>query len=151
MEYVAERDPSLDTVYQVIEGLGYSVVDLGIHTVKRRCRVSLVVSRRGEGVTLEGCTRLHRTVLPVLEVALSEKGLDLQVSSPGVARELKSANELSLFTGRGVGYILSGETEWCFGTLGNISGDSVNITGEDGDRIVKIERIRRIKLRDSIG
>lgn len=53
-----------------------------------------------QGVTIEDCERLHRAIDPILDEADPiEDAYDLEVSSPGIERELRTDRHLDACTG----------------------------------------------------
>jgi ribosome maturation factor RimP len=100
----------LDTNAQAIEDLampvlrahGLSLVDLGYHGGGRRSIVRFFVDKPG-GVTIEDCQRFSREIGDLLDVSdLVPGSFDLEVSSPGLDRELKTDRELAWAIGRDV-------------------------------------------------
>lgn len=77
-------------ILPVAEELGLSVWD--VEFVKEGARRILRVTIDHEdGVTIEDCERMHRAIDPVLdEMDPIDTAYDLEVSSPGVERELRT-------------------------------------------------------------
>lgn len=148
MEYLESKDPQYDLLAPVIEGMGYHIVELKSRTVQRQLHVSLVVHRE-PGVTLEDCSQIFRTVQPRLEMANSSRDIHLEVSSPGITRRLKSADELVVFKDRGIKYLLDEESDWRSGIIGEAAADKVTIINEDHPEEILLSRIKRIKLDDT--
>lgn len=148
MEYLESKDPQYDLLAPVIEGMGYHIVELKSRTVQRQLHVSLVVHRE-PGVTLEDCSQIFRTVQPRLEMANSSRDIHLEVSSPGIARRLKTADELAVFEGRGIKFLLDEESDWRTGIIGDSGPDTVTIINADQKEDFPLSRIKRIKLDDT--
>ena len=56
-----------------------------------------------EGITIEDCERMHRAIDPVLDEADPiETAYDLEVSSPGIERELRTDEHIDLCVGETV-------------------------------------------------
>ncbi len=148
VEYLESKDPQYDLVAPVVEGMGYSIVELKSRIVQRQLHVALVVHRE-PGVSLEDCSQIFRTIQPRLEMANSSRDISLEVSSPGISRRLKSADELLVFKGRGIKYLLDEESDWHTGIIGQANADSVSILQEDHTEEISLSRIKRIKLDDT--
>lgn len=86
----------------VVDDLGYELVDVRLQTDRGRRVLCLLVDRPG-GINLDECGRLSREIGPHLEVAdLIPGAYVLEVSSPGVQRPLKRAEEFQRFRGERV-------------------------------------------------
>lgn len=63
-------------------------------------RVLRITIDSEEGVTIEDCERMHRAIDPVLDEADPiETAYDLEVSSPGIERELRTNEHIECFVG----------------------------------------------------
>jgi len=79
------------------EDLGYELVDVQLHTDRGRRVFRVLVDRPG-GITLDECVRLSREMSPHLEVADPIPGAYvMEVSSPGVQRPLRRAEDFERF------------------------------------------------------
>jgi ribosome maturation factor RimP len=86
----------------VVRAHGVSLVDLEVHGGGRRCVVRFFVDKPG-GVTVSDLKRLSEELGDVLEVADVLPGsYDLEVSSPGLDRELRKDRELRWALGKRV-------------------------------------------------
>jgi ribosome maturation factor RimP len=89
-------------VLPVIQAHGLTLVDLELRGGSRRMIVRIYVDKPG-GVTVGECQRLSHEVGDVIEVAnLVPGSYDLEVSSPGLDRELRKDRELHWAAGRTV-------------------------------------------------
>jgi ribosome maturation factor RimP len=104
-----------------------------------------------ESVSVEDCASVSRemsAILDVEEIVPSE--YILEVSSPGLDRPLRSADDYRRFTGRRAKVVtrepVDGQT-FLRGTLGGVDEDCVIIDGEDHKRHrVPVDAIRRANL-----
>jgi len=149
MDYIEKKDPTFDLINPVVEGLGYSIVELNSRIVQRDLHVFLVV-HRNEGVALNDCAVIFRTIQPRLEMIEGERDVNLEVSSPGLSRKLKTADELVVFKGRGVRYLLMDEDEWALGTIGPVDETTVDIITNEETLKIPLGNIRKMKLDDTI-
>ncbi len=86
----------------VLASHGLTLVDIEHQREGRRWVLRLFVDKTG-GVTVGDCQRLSREAGDVLDVAgLIEESYDLEVSSPGLDRELRTERELAWATGKDV-------------------------------------------------
>ena len=86
----------------VVRAHGLTLVDLDLRRGGRRTLVRVDVDKPG-GVTVEDCRRLSEEVGDHLDVSnLLADSYDLEVSSPGLDRELKKDRELRWAVGKRV-------------------------------------------------
>lgn len=89
-------------VKQEVEGLGYDLVDLRKGGTARRPLLDIRVDRRdGARITIDECAQISRALEPRLDASgLVGENYVLEVSSPGVERPLRSADDWRRFAGR---------------------------------------------------
>ena len=88
-----------ELIEPVAEELGYFIWD--VEFVKEGARRILRVTiDNEEGITIEDCEKMHRAIDPVLDEADPiEEAYYLEVSSPGIERELKTPMHVSACEG----------------------------------------------------
>lgn len=87
-------------VLPAVEAHGLTLVDLEVRGNGRRVAVRLYVDKPG-GVTISDCQQLSHEVGDLIDVSnLVQSSYDLEVSSPGLDRELRRDRELQWATGR---------------------------------------------------
>ena len=143
---VSELDDQLRCeVEPIVAGMGFSLVELRHNRSKNQNHVILVVYRP-DGVGVNECAAISKNLYPRLELIEGLENLQLQVSSPGLDRVLKSEQEYSIFRGRRVKVMLQGETEWIRGQIESVQEGEISLhTGAESRRI-KMSDIRKAKL-----
>jgi ribosome maturation factor RimP len=87
-------------VLPALRAHGLELVDVDVRGGARRTLVRLFVDKRG-GVTIDDCQRLSEEVGDLIDVAnLVPGSYDLEVSSPGLDRELRKDRELRWAIGK---------------------------------------------------
>ena len=138
---------STDGLRQIItpllDGMGLSLVELSIGKHRGDTRLNLVLYKEG-GISLDDLTRAQKVLRPRLELDYDRDSLSVEISSPGVSRNIKDISEYNIFRGRGI-RLLIGE-EWISGTLGGMDDGDV-VLNQDGEvrRISPVD-IRKAKL-----
>jgi ribosome maturation factor RimP len=100
-----------DAVAPVVGGHGLELVDLEWRGLRPRGVLRLYVDKPG-GVGIGECERLSRELGDVLDVAaVIDGGYDLEVSSPGLDRQLKKEREYRWAVGKQIRCWLAGGTE----------------------------------------
>jgi ribosome maturation factor RimP len=132
-------------VEPVLEGMGFSLVDIGIIRFRGSFKVTTVVwNPRGMGV--EECGLVSETLLPRLRMIEGLEETGLEVSSPGIARMFKSPKEYAIFQGRGVRILVEEESDWIIGIIVKVEGGVLHLETEKGTRPFALSGIRRARL-----
>lgn len=133
-----------------VEGMGYCLLAVEDSTEGGRRIVRFIIDH-ARGVTLGDCQVLSRELGYLLE---GESGLEeryaLEVSSPGLDRELGSEREYAHFTGREVRFVLrepvGGQSVLVAVIVGVESGGVRVRPGEGDELVVPFRSISRARL-----
>ena len=89
-------------ILPIAEELGYRLWD--VEYVKEGAkRILRITIDNDEGITIEDCERMHRAIDPVLdEIDPIEEAYDLEVSSPGIERDLRTSAHIDACIGERV-------------------------------------------------
>jgi ribosome maturation factor RimP len=125
-------------VSPVMEAHGLALVDLEFRREGRRWVLRLFVDKPG-GVAIADCQRVSHELGDVLDVTgLIEESYDLEVSSPGLQRELRKERELRWAIGKSVRCWVrepvDGRREFC-GRLVECTGEHVVLSEGDGSAV----------------
>jgi len=129
---------------------GLHLVDLEFHREGRRRVLRLAVDRPG-GVTVGDCQRFSHEAGDVLDVSgLIEESYDLEVSSPGLDRELRKDREFAWATGKEVRCVLrepvEGRSELS-GVLLAVSPEDLTVQDAEGrTHALRRELVARARL-----
>lgn len=134
--YVGEKVRTISK--EIIEKGGFEFVHFEIAGTKRSPVVRVFVDR-SDGLSVEHCADISREI----EARLDEQDLIpskyvLEVSSPGLERELYSLNDFSRFSGKLVKIKTDREFDGSknfVGYVGGVNGDDVRIDIRDGKEI----------------
>ena len=132
-------------VEPIVSGMGFSLVELRHSRSKNQNHVILVVYRP-EGVGVNECAAISKNLYPRLELIDGLENLQLQVSSPGLDRVLKSEEEYSIFLGRNVKIMLKGDSEWIRGTIEGVEGKEITLQMGGETLKFRMGDIRKAKL-----
>jgi ribosome maturation factor RimP len=123
---------------EVASGLGLEVVELVFHGQGRHSQLRIDIDRPGTlGVGIADCERLSRALDEHLEaMPFVDSTYELQVSSPGIDRPIRSDDEIRRNTGRPVRVAFKDETgkvREITGTLAGLEGTTaVRVAGDEG-------------------
>ena len=133
-----------EVVQPVLRDHGLTLVDLEWKRRRPRSVLRVYVDKPG-GVGIEDCQRASRELGDVLDASgLIEDRYDLEVSSPGLDRQLRKDRELRWAVGKQVSCWLQGG-EHVRGYLTAVDADRLALD-RDGQR-VELERARVTKVR----
>ena len=138
----------------LIEGLGMSLIELDVFRGKARkgspgsVQVRVIVYKPGS-IGTDDCTRVHRGILPLLETAFPGLDLSVEVSSPGINRQIKDGAEFACYRGRGVRCWRTDITDWSAGILQAADSQGITIKGKEGTIRLDYGVIAKAKLEPS--
>ena len=140
-----ERQLQIEEVVQpVLLDHGLTLVDLEFRPRRPRGVLRLFVDKPG-GVGIDDCQRVSREVSDVLDAsALIEEAYDLEVSSPGLDRQLRKDREFRWAVGKRVQCWLAGGEE-VRGRLLGIDGGFLVLEQDGGE--AKLDRASITKAR----
>ncbi|MCL1928623.1 MAG: ribosome assembly cofactor RimP [Treponema sp.] len=152
---IAELEP-------VVNGLGFSLVELDLFRRKGSAQVRLVITKPmaenkespdkpaicggKNGIGTDELSRVHRAVMPRLELVLEGKDLYIEVSSPGTDRLVKEGAEFRHYTGKAVKCWQTGADHWKQGILRGSDEEKITLETAEGIQTMNYETIAKAKL-----
>lgn len=145
MEYV-----SLDTLEYysstkpLVEGLGFLLVDVKVKQVGKTKHISVVISAKdtAKSIGVDDCAKVHHALLPRFEAILGTDDIYMELTSPGIERNVKNAAEFSLFLGKMVRVWDKTKSDWVSGKITASDEKSVWLDGV----CINYENIAKAKL-----
>jgi ribosome maturation factor RimP len=130
-----------------------SLVETAVSGNKGSARVRVVIYKGGGAGGLPGgavgvddCSRVHRAIVPRLELAFPGEDIYLEVSSPGVDRLIKDGAEFAHYIGRGVRCYRTDIGDWTAGILKAAGAEKITLQ-EKGETIdLNLSIIAKAKL-----
>ena len=144
MEWI-KKGELYEVVAPLVHSLGYEVLELTGAQRKGTLHVNLVILGR-QGTTMDDCAKTYRVAYPRLEVWTSATDVHLEVSSPGVERKIKHADEFSLFVGMKARMLSDDAPDWIVGIIDSVTGDSVHLETEANGVSMRFDQIRKAEL-----
>jgi ribosome maturation factor RimP len=129
----------------LLEGKGLKLVDLSLNRNQGAIQQVRAVIYRAEGTGIDECAKAHRLMQARLELLLGDDDFQLEVSSPGLDRVIRSAREYAVFTGRGVRLSLKDETVVA-GRIVSASLENIVLSTEGAERSIPLDLVRKGKL-----
>lgn len=145
-----------DALSQLIEGAGYYLVDLKVVPLKTEKKVTVIISRKPEnaeqsagGIGTQDCVKVTHLIEPELDSFFGPEGYSMEVSSPGMERNIKNAAEFAFFKGQMARVWDRDVSDWVSGTIVDSNETSVTLTVESENRTFSYEGIAKAKLLNS--
>ena len=130
-----------EAISATVEELGYRIWDVTYSKIGADYHLEITIDS-DNGINIEDCERVHRAIDPILdEVDPIEDFYYLEVSSPGVERELRTDEHIALSIGQRVEAKLFAPIDGkkaIVGVLSDFSEGRVTIT--EGDEKITLDR-----------
>ncbi len=135
----------INSIEPVIKGLGFSLVEFTSHRNRSNLTVNTIIYKES-GVNLADCSTVYKTILPRIELLEDSRSVNLEVSSPGLSRNIKTVDEFEIFTGRKVRVLKKDDSEWIHGSIDSVDNNSVYINVSKETVSVNFADINKAKL-----
>jgi ribosome maturation factor RimP len=150
MRYTArESDPVFDTLEPVVQGLGLALIETTVSRHKGATQIRLVVYKN-DPIGVDDCSRVHRAILPRLELAFAGQDISVEVSSTGIDRQIKDGREFAHYRGRAIACYRTEISDWTRGILESAGPEGIVLQKKDETVQLSYEEIAKAKL-DYVG
>ena len=96
------KDTVRDAILPTVTELGYRIWDITYSKIGADYHLEITIDNDA-GINIEDCERVHRAIDPILDECDPIEGFYyLEVSSPGIERELRTEEHISLSIGQKV-------------------------------------------------
>lgn len=134
------KDTVREAILPTVTELGYRIWDITYAKVGADYHLEITIDNDA-GIQIEDCERVHRAIDPILDEADPIEGFYyLEVSSPGIERELRTEEHIQAFVGARVEAKLFSPKDGkraIRGTLGGLKEDgAISITEDSGEKIL---------------
>ncbi|GMO49601.1 MAG: ribosome maturation factor RimP [Termitinemataceae bacterium] len=147
-----EADSLFDNLNMTVSAMGMSILELSISAHKNSIQAKLTLYKgaaigKDSAITIEELSKVHRMITPRLEIIFPEKEIYIEVSSPGIDRNIKDGNEFPIFMGRHLRCYCTDINEWRSGVLVSCDETHIEIKNETGDTSsIPLSDIAKAKL-----
>ena len=131
--------------------LGFILVELQVVPQKGNYHITAVIASSDSktDIGVSDCAKVHRALQDQLISLLGadEDSVYMEVSSPGMERNIKNAAEFSFFKGRGIRVWDKTKSDWVPGIIHDSDSEKVTLEAEGGELIdVAYENIAKAKF-----
>ena len=141
------RETVREAVEPTITGLGYDIWDITYAKVGADYHLEITIDS-ADGINIEDCEKVHRAIDPILDECDPIEGFYyLDVSSPGVERELRTEEHIRRSVGERVRaklFTAKEGTKVVTGTLCAFEDGKITITEADGEVILTQSEISKL-------
>jgi len=134
-----------EEVEPIINGMGFKIVEIKLGLSHRLNHVSIVIYGK-KGVGVNDCSGISRNILPRLELIDELDNISLEVTSPGISRQIKSKEEYDIFADKGIKLLLIDSPEWISGIITGTKENSLFLSAEKGIIEIDMNNIKKAKL-----
>ncbi len=135
----------IEEVEPIISGLGFKLIEVKLGLSHNLNHISIVIYSKG-GVGVNDCSIISRNILPRLELIEELDNISLEVSSPGLDRQIKTKEEYNIFVGKGVKLLVIDSLDWIFGMISETREHSVVLSTKKGIIEIDMNNIKKAKL-----
>ncbi len=149
MEYISlDSFPYYKECKPLVEGLGYKLVELHVSPQKTTIKINAVIASSDPSVDIgvNDCAKVHHALLPRLEALLQTEDTYMELTSPGMERNIKNAAEFGIFTGREVRVWDKTVTDWVGGVIVSSDEKSVTLKNGESEKTILYENIAKAKF-----
>ena len=141
------KDTVRDAIEPTVNELGYRIWDILYSKVGADYHLEITIDSEN-GINIDDCEKVHRAIDPILdEVDPIENFYYLEVSSPGIERELRTDEHISLSIGQKVEVKLFTQKDGrksFKGMLTEFNGESLGIECDGGVTVIPKNEIAKI-------
>ena len=137
----------------LIEPMGYKLVEASRSEHKGTVSLRMLCYKGGDGITTEDLEAIYNVVYPRYSI-LWTRDLELEVSSPGINRNIKDIGEFKIFLGKTVRVYVQSKSSYVVGKIEKADDDYLYLssylvedTKEEGEEIrIEYSDISKAKL-----
>ena len=124
LERKNKENSLINSIEQVVKGLGYLLVEFTSHRNRSNITVNAIIYKES-GISISDCSIVYKTILPRIELLEDSRNVNLEVSSPGLSRNIKTVDEFEIFISKKVRVLKKDDSEWIHGSIDSVDNNSV--------------------------
>jgi len=101
----------------LVHKIGLILVDISESEQQNSIQIRVIIKAIDRITTIEDCTKVHKLLEPRLELLVNNKNLQIEVSTPGLQRNLKDFYEFELFVGENIKIYDDRISDWLSGKI----------------------------------
>jgi len=137
-------------IEEVLGGLRFDLLELTVSRHRGSVQVRVVIYN-GSSISTDDCSKVHRAIMPRLDLVFGGQDIYLEVSSPGIDRLIKDGSEFAHYKGRGVRCYRTDISDWTAGVLQSADERGIVIKTDEGALRLEFDIIAKARLADKVG
>ena len=119
----------------LVNGLGYELVELKVTPQRGSVHIVAVIAAKDPqyDIGVNDCSKVHHVLLPRLEALFGTDNTYMELTSPGMERNIRNAAEFAIFKGRQVRVWDKTISDWVGGKIIGSDEHSVTLETEQED------------------
>ncbi len=126
MKNKLRKDPSFAVIAPLMNSIGLSLVDVRREELSQSVRYLITITNSDSTAGIDECSKAHKLLQTRLSLVENERDIDMEVSTPGIQRNIRDVYEFEVFTGRRCRILDSSKELWFTGIIESC--DEVSIT-----------------------
>ncbi len=142
MQYYSDCEP-------LVSALGYYLIELKVsRSGNKTVKINAVIASKDPKVDIgvDDCAKVHHALLPRLEAILGTEDTYMELTSPGMERNIKNAAEFQYFAGRELRVWDKTVNDWVGGVISSSDDKSVTLQSDGKDVSILYENIAKAKF-----
>ncbi len=123
-----EKNPLFIEISELIAPMGLSLVDAIRNDTAAGVQMVITIFSKEREVNTDDLSEVYNIIYPRYQVLLGERDLSLEVSSPGLQRNLRDYYEFEIFQGKMSRVYSVSTSSWIEGYINKTIDDSVVLT-----------------------
>lgn len=123
-----EKSPLFIEISELIAPMGLSLVDAIRNDTAAGVQMVITIFSKEREVNTDDLSEVYNVIYPRYQVLLGERDLSLEVSSPGLQRNLRDYYEFKVFQGKMSRLYSVSISSWIEGYIERVTEDSVVLT-----------------------
>ena len=154
MQYTRRKADTKDldlllSLEPLVHGLGMSLIELNVFKSRGQgVQLKLVIYKNGI-IGVDDCSRVHKSIIPRLELIYPGLDINLEVSSTGIDRLVKEGREFLHYIGREIRCYCTDISDWVTGVLLAVDEEKIIIKAEHEEMALPYEIIAKARLNAS--
>lgn len=112
----------------LVSGLGLKTVEATTGTYQGSASMTVILNKSGEEINTDDLAAAYNLIYPRYSILLGDRDLQLEVSSPGLQRNIKDTMEFSVFVGRDVRCYSVSRSAYAIGRIESADERSVTLS-----------------------
>ncbi|MDC7246326.1 MAG: ribosome assembly cofactor RimP [Sphaerochaetaceae bacterium] len=148
------NDSSFKAIAPILKPIGLTLVDVRRDELSSSVRYTITITNEDHTAGIDECSKAHRLLQTRLTLLENDRDIDMEVSTPGIQRNIRDVYEFEVFTSRRCRIYESDENGWIVGIIESADEHQVTLAQAErednkekiGTHQIPYSRIQKAKL-----